>query len=119
MIGYWHAFAESKFADAKVDVQQVIEELWASCDGLAAAPMCYPEMPGTYCIVVPEDNTGIGSKISEMRRGGCTSMNVIESKNYMFDEHRRADPETRLGCSVILVPRYVAHKGGGVDMAGW
>ena len=49
-------------------------------------------MPGTYCIVISEDNVGVGLKMLELQKAGCTNINVVESKTYMFDEHRRADP---------------------------
>ena len=79
----------------------MVAEVQAGCDGLAVALVCYPEMPGTYCIVIIEDNVGVGAKIHELQKAGCTSANVIETKTYMFDEHRRPDPETRLGWRYI------------------
>ena len=103
VIGFWHAFAEAKAPGENIDVHQVMEGMHAfNCDDIAVAPVCYPEMPGAYCVVIIEDNVGVGAKINEMQKSGCTNINVIETKTYMFDEHRRPDPETRLGWRYII-----------------
>ena len=72
VIGFWHAFVESNVTGEKVDMRQVVDEMRTSnCDDLAVAQVCYPEMPGAYCVVAIEDNIGIGAKINEMQKSGC------------------------------------------------
>ena len=85
-IGFWWAMDEMKEPGAKIDgVQRVIGELWDVCDGLAATQLCHPEMPGEQCIIITEDNVGIGLKAFELHAAGCTNINIVENKGYMFD----------------------------------
>ena len=103
VVGFWHAFVEAKALGEKIDVRSVMGSMHAlGCKDIVVAPVCYPEMPGACCIVITEDNIGVGAKINEMQKAGCTNINVIENKTYMFDEHRRQDPETRLGWRYII-----------------
>ena len=59
-------------------------------------------MPGEQCIIITEDNVGIGLKALELHAAGRTNINIVENKGYMFDEHRRPDPEIRLGWRYLV-----------------
>ena len=117
VIGFWRAMAEMKQPGAKIEAERIIGELWDACDGIAATQLCRPEMPGEHCIIITEDNIGIGSKALEMHTAGCTHINVVENKGYMFDEHRRPDPETRLGWRYLVFDAADLTKVVGADGA--
>ena len=59
-------------------------------------------MPDEHCIIITEDNVGIGLKALELHAAGRTNINIVENKGYMFDEHRRPDPEIRLGWRYLV-----------------